>query len=107
MSNSFEIIVIAVIVAVQLYVAIRTFRQINIMNDFLPEGRSSLKLEEYEIPTEEILGLNPSDVVGRLKYKVVSKINQQEDNEGETSNTTSPIRPRSTEEDIWEDFHSY
>lgn len=107
MSNSFEIIVIAVIVAVQLYVAIRTFRQINIMNDFLPEGRSSLKLEEYEIPTEEILGLNPSDVVGRLKYKVVSKINQQEDNEGEISNTTSPIRPRSMEEDIWEDFHSY
>lgn len=79
MSNSFEIIVIGVIVAVQLYVAFRTFRQINIMNDFLPEGRSSLKLEEYEIPAEEILGLDPSDVVGKIKYKVVPPKEEEEE----------------------------
>lgn len=73
MSSSFEIFVIALIVIAQLFVAYRTFTQINIMNDFLPSGRSSLKLEEYEIPTEEILGLDPSDVIGKIKYRVVSK----------------------------------
>lgn len=95
MSNSFEIIAIAIIVIAQVLIAFRTFRQINIMNSFLPEGRSSLKLEEYEIPAEEILGLDPSDVVGKIAYKVVPK-KDDEEKVGKKIEKVEPVLPKIT-----------
>lgn len=91
MSNSFEIIVIAIIVLAQVLITLRAFRQINIMNSFLPEGRSSLKLEEYEIPSEDILGIDPSDVVGKITYKVVPKA----ENEKKIEEKVEKVAPES------------
>lgn len=68
MYNSVEIFAIILIVIVQCVIAFRAYNQINQLNSFLPEGRNSLTLKEYEIPSEEILDLDPSQVIDRIAY---------------------------------------
>lgn len=62
------IAVIAIIIA-QLVIAYRTYGQIKKLNSFLPGGKNSLSLQEYKIPSDEILNLEPRDVIGKIKYK--------------------------------------
>ena len=64
MFSSLEIIAIIVIVCVQLVIAFRVYKQISNLNNFLPNGRHSLSLEEYSIPANKIAQLEPSDIVG-------------------------------------------
>lgn len=68
MYNSLEIFAIILIIVIQVIIAYRAYNQINQLNSFLPEGRSSLTLKEYEIPSEEILELEPSQVIDRIAY---------------------------------------
>ncbi len=68
MYNSIEIFAIILIIVVQCVIAYRTYNQISQLNSFLPEGRNSLTLKEYEIPSEEILDLEPSQVIDRIAY---------------------------------------
>ena len=69
MFSSLEIIVIIVIVCVQLVIAYRVYKQISNLNNFLPNGRHSLSLEEYSVPADKITQLEPSDIVGRIIYR--------------------------------------
>jgi len=69
MFSSLEIIVIIVIVCVQLVIAYRVYKQISNLNNFLPNGRNSLSLEEYSVPADKITQLEPSDIVGRIIYR--------------------------------------
>lgn len=68
MYNSLEIFAIIFIIVIQVIIAFRAYKQINQLNSFLPDGRSSLTLKEYEIPSEEILELEPSQVIDRIAY---------------------------------------
>ena len=68
MYNSLEIFAITLIIIIQAIIAFRAYNQINQLNSFLPEGRSSLTLKEYEIPSEDILELEPSQVIDRIAY---------------------------------------
>lgn len=47
------------------------------MKSFLPEGRNSLALKEYDIPADKILELEPSQVVDKITY-THSKIREEE-----------------------------
>ena len=69
MFSSLEIIAIIVIVCVQLVIAFRVYKQISNLNNFLPNGRHSLSLEEYSVPADKITQLEPSDIVGRIIYR--------------------------------------
>lgn len=69
MFSSLEIIAIIVIVCVQLVIAFRVYKQISNLNNFLPNGRHSLSLEEYSVPADKISQLEPSDIVGRIIYR--------------------------------------
>ena len=75
MFSSLEIIAIIVIVCVQLVIAFRVYKQISNLNNFLPNGRHSLSLEEYSIPANKIAQLEPSDIVGRIIYRSSSQFN--------------------------------
>ena len=68
MYNSLEIIAILFIIVIQAVIAFRAYNQINQLNSFLPDGKSSLTLKEYEIPSEEILEIEPSQVIDRIAY---------------------------------------
>ena len=47
------------------------------MKSFLPEGRNSLTLKEYDIPADKILKLEPSQVVDKNTY-TPSKVKEEE-----------------------------
>ena len=68
MFSILEAIAIIGIIVVQLVIAVRAYKQIEQMKSFLPDGRSSLALKEYEIPADKILELKPSQVVNRITY---------------------------------------
>lgn len=68
MYNTLEIFAVILIILIQFIIAYRAYSQINQLNSFLPEGRNSLTLKEYEIPSEEILELEPNQVVDRIAY---------------------------------------
>ena len=68
MYNSLEIFAIILIILIQAIIAFRAYNQINQLNSFLPDGRSSLTLKEYDIPSEEILELEPSQVIDRIAF---------------------------------------
>lgn len=75
MFSSLEIIAIIVIVCVQLVIAFRVYKQISNLNNFLPNGKHSLSLEEYSVPADKIKQLEPSDIVGRIIYRSSSQFN--------------------------------
>lgn len=68
MFSTIETVVIIGIVIIQLVIAVHAYRQIGQMKSFLPEGRSSLALKEYEIPADKIIHLEPSQVVDKITY---------------------------------------
>lgn len=68
MYNSLEVFVIILIIVIQVIIAFRAYKQINQLNSFFPDGRNSLTLKEYEIPSEDILDLEPSQVIDRIAY---------------------------------------
>jgi len=69
MFSSLEIIAIIAIVICQFVIAYRAYNQIKKLNTFLPQGRNSLTLGEYEVPADQILNLEPSDVVGKITFR--------------------------------------
>lgn len=95
MYNSLEIFAIILIIIIQAIIAYRAYNQINQLNSFLPEGRSSLTLKEYEIPSEEILELEPSQVIDRIAYLVNQNIIASES----SSNDTEELADSSVIED--------
>ena len=50
-------------------IAYRVYKQISNLNNFLPNGRNSLSLEEYSVPAEKIKQLEPINIVGRIIYR--------------------------------------
>lgn len=76
MFSTLETIAIIGIIIVQLIIAVHAYWQIGQMKSFLPKGRTSLLLKEYEIPTSKILELNPSDVVDKITY-TPSKVEEE------------------------------
>ncbi len=70
MFSSLETIAIIAIIITQWVIAYHAFRQIMQTKSFLPEGKSSLTLKEYEIPSDKILELEPSQVVDKITYLV-------------------------------------
>ncbi len=82
MFSTLETIAIIGIIVVQLIIAIHTYRKIDQMKSFLPEGRQSLMLKEYEIPAGKNLKLEPSQVVDKITY-VSSKTDEEEAAKGE------------------------
>lgn len=86
MYNTLEILAVILIIVIQAVIAFRAYNQISQLNSFLPEGRSSLTLKEYEIPSEEILELEPSHVIDRIAYlanhnKIVSESSPEDTEE--------------------------
>ena len=82
MSSVLETIAVILIIIAQLIIAYRAFNQIKKLKTFLPYGKASLSLEEYEIPSDKILELNPSDIVGKITYRTSStSIDEQDDKE--------------------------
>ena len=77
MFSTLETIAIIVIIIVQLIIAAHAYRQIYQMKSFLPEGRTSLALKEYDIPADKILELEPSQVVDKITY-TPSKVKEEE-----------------------------
>lgn len=77
MFSSLETIAIIAIIIAQFVLAYHAFKQIRQTKSFLPGGRASLTLKEYEIPSDIILELEPSDVIGKIKYR--TNIDFQED----------------------------
>ena len=76
MFSTLETIAIIGIIIVQLIIAVHAYWQIGQMKSFLPKGRTSLLLKEYEIPASKILELNPSDVVDKITY-TPSKVEEE------------------------------
>ncbi len=70
MFSTIETIAIITIIIVQIIIAIRAYRKILQMKSFLTKGRDSLKLREYEVPSDKILELEPSQVVDKIIYLV-------------------------------------
>lgn len=68
MFSSLETIAIIVIIIGQLIIAVHAYRQIDQIKSFLPNGRASLSVREYEIPADQILELELSQVVGHTTY---------------------------------------
>lgn len=73
MYNSIEVFAIIFIIVVQVIITLRAYIQIRQLNSFLPKGRSSLTLKEYEIPSEKILDMDPSQVINKITYIVNKK----------------------------------
>ena len=76
MFSTLDTIAIIGIIIVQLIIAVHAYWQIGQMKSFLPKGRTSLLLKEYEIPASKILELNPSDVVDKITY-TPSKVEEE------------------------------
>lgn len=81
MSNSIEIFLIIVIIAAQATITWKAWTQIKSMKKFLPGGRASLELKDYEIPVDKILELEPSQVVDKITYRKVEKVEDPVQNE--------------------------
>ncbi|MBR6715098.1 MAG: hypothetical protein IKI83_01440 [Prevotella sp.] len=69
MFSTLETIAIIAIIIVQLVITNHAYRQIKQMRSFLPDGKSSLTLKEYEIPVDKILQLEPSQVVDKITFQ--------------------------------------
>lgn len=82
MSSGFEIIAVIIIIIAQLVIAYRVYNQIQKMKTFLPNGKTSLALEEYEVPADKILDLEPRDIVGNITYRPVVPNAEQEGENG-------------------------
>lgn len=89
MFSTLEIIAIIGIIIVQLIIAVHAYRQIDQMKSFLPGGRTSLDLKEYEIPADKILELEPYQVVDKITY-TPSKVEEEET----TKKTPEDEQPR-------------
>lgn len=70
MFSIIETIAIITIIIAQIIIAVRAYRKILQMKSFLPDGKDSLKLREYEVPSDKILELEPSQVVDKILYLV-------------------------------------
>ena len=68
MFSILEALAIIVIIIIQILVARHAFKQIRQTRRFLPGGRRSLTLKEYEIPAEQIRQLEPSQIIGQEVY---------------------------------------
>lgn len=68
MFSILEALAIIVIIIIQMLVARHAFKQIRQTSSFLPGGRRSLTLKEYEIPAEQIRQLEPSQIIGQEVY---------------------------------------
>lgn len=68
MFSILEALAIIVIIIIQMLVARHAFKQIRQTRRFLPGGRRSLTLKEYEIPAEQIRQLEPSQIIGQEVY---------------------------------------
>lgn len=68
MFSFLEALAIIVIIIIQMLVARHAFKQIRQTRRFLPGGRRSLTLKEYEIPAEQIRQLEPSQIIGQEAY---------------------------------------
>lgn len=68
MSSTFEIIAIILIIVAQIIISVRTHKQIVQLNTFLPNGRESLSLEEYEVDKDRILELEPSQIINESSF---------------------------------------
>lgn len=68
MFSFLEALAIIVIIIIQMLVARHAFKQIRQTRRFLPGGRRSLTLKEYEIPAEQIRQLEPSQIIGQEVY---------------------------------------
>ena len=73
MFSTLEPLAIIAIIVIQLIISVNVYKQILSIKSFLPNGRNSLSLKEYEIPADKILELEPSQVVDKRKYLVTSK----------------------------------
>ena len=86
MSSVLETIAVVLIIIAQLIIAYRAFNQIKKLKSFLPYGKASLSLKEYEIPSDKILELDPSDIVGKITYRPSSiSIDEEEQEESKTT----------------------
>lgn len=70
MFSTIETIAIITIIIAQIIIAVRAYRKILQMKSFLSKGKDSLKLREYEVPSDKILELEPSQVVDKIIYLV-------------------------------------
>lgn len=68
MFSFLEALAIIVIIIIQMLVARHAIKQIRQTRRFLPGGRRSLTLKEYEIPAEQIRQLEPSQIIGQEVY---------------------------------------
>lgn len=110
MYSSFEVFAIITIIIVQIMIARHAYRQIMQTTSFLPNGRASLELKEYEIPSDKILELEPSDVVGKIAYIVrddvmVTPVESSEQPRDERGRFTSKqVADVSVDEEDYEDY---
>lgn len=79
MSSVLETVAVILIIIAQLVIAYRVYNQIQKLKTFLPDGKSSLTLEEYEVPVDKILELEPSDIVGKITYRPSSNIDEEDE----------------------------
>ena len=109
MYSSIEVFSIITIIIVQIMIARHAYKQIMQTNSFLPNGRESLELKEYEIPSNKILELEPSDIVDNLTYLVGYEVScpikseEQPIDEGGRFNSKEFLDVSNDEEDI-EDY---
>ena len=62
--------------------AYRVYNQIQKLKSFLPNGKAALSLEEYEVPADKILELEPNDIVGKITYRPTLPKTEQSDETG-------------------------
>lgn len=70
MYSIIETIAIIAIIIAQIIISVRAYRKILQLKSFLPKGKDMLKLREYEVPSDQILELEPSQVVDKIIYLV-------------------------------------
>ena len=91
MYSVFETVAVIIIIIAQLVIAYRVYNQIQKLKTFLPDGKSSLALEEYEVPVDKILELEPSDIVGKITYRPSSNTIDEEDESNITRRVYSVV----------------
>ena len=85
-----EILLVFLIVAIQLYVFIRTFMQIRVFRNIIPDV-NSLFITKIFVPTEDVQRLTPKQILEKVDFYKKNKIiisDDQEDNYIEKSEIT-------------------
>ena len=91
MSSTFEIIAIILIIVAQIIISVRTHKQIVQLNTFLPNGKESLSLEEYEVDKDKILELEPSQIINKSYLIDNNEVDLKDDVVVEDDNDDQPI----------------